>query len=276
MDVVLPRTETERGRHLPAGRRPFGSAEGNAAVEVVRSTNVVRDADRSTAQQVGAAEREVIPRPRSESLNRAVNIVLSSIALLVLSPLMLAIALAVKLTSRGPILYSQTRVGLDRRWNRTEHLHDRRVRDLGGRIFKIYKFRSMYMDAERHSGAVWAMRSDPRVTPVGRVLRKLRLDELPQFINVLKGDMNIVGPRPERPSICIKLSKEIAEYPQRHRAKPGITGRAQVNQQYDECVEDVRAKVRFDLEYLERQGMVEDLKIMLQTIPVVLLRRGGW
>jgi lipopolysaccharide/colanic/teichoic acid biosynthesis glycosyltransferase len=234
---------------------------------------VVRNADLAENR---TSTRVVVPRARSEHLNRAVNVVLASAAMIVLAPLLILIALAVKLTSRGPILYSQTRVGLDRRWNRTEHLHDRRVRDLGGRIFKIYKFRSMFVDAERHSGAVWALRADPRVTPVGRVLRKLRLDELPQFINVLKGDMNIVGPRPERPSICIRLSKEIAEYPQRHRAKPGITGRAQVNQQYDECLEDVRTKVRFDLEYLERQGFVEDLKIMAQTIPVVLWKRGGW
>jgi lipopolysaccharide/colanic/teichoic acid biosynthesis glycosyltransferase len=274
MDVVLPRTDNERLRHPPAERRrQVETMDAASAVEVVRGTDVVRNAD---GPALSTSELRVIPRQRKEWLNRAVNVMLASLAMLALSPILLLVALAVKLTSRGPILYSQTRVGLDRRWNSTEHLYDRRVRDLGGRIFKIYKFRSMYMDAERDSGAVWAKRSDPRVTPVGRVIRKLRLDELPQFINVLRGDMNIVGPRPERPSICIRLSNEIVEYPHRHRAKPGITGRAQVNQQYDECLEDVRTKVRYDLEYLERQGMVEDIKIMLQTIPVVLFKRGGW
>jgi lipopolysaccharide/colanic/teichoic acid biosynthesis glycosyltransferase len=276
MDVVLPRTDSERvPRATPAERRrPLGATDGASTVEIAIPTEIVRETELVITQRTQSVE--VVPRPRSEPLNRAINVVLASLALIVLSPVLLLVALAVKLTSRGPILYSQTRVGLDRRWNRTEHLHDRRVRDLGGRIFKIYKFRSMYVDAERESGAVWATRLDPRVTPVGRVLRKLRLDELPQFINVLKGDMNIVGPRPERPSICIKLSHEIPEYVQRHRAKPGITGRAQVHQQYDECLDDVKMKVRYDLEYLERQGLAEDLKIMLKTVPVVLGRRGGW
>ncbi len=276
MDVVLPRTDSERlPRATPAERRrPLGATDGASTVEIAIPTEIVRETELVIAQRTECVE--VIPRPRSEPLNRALNVILASLALIVLAPVLLLVAVVVKLTSRGPILYSQTRVGLDRRWNRTEHLHDRRVRDLGGRIFKIYKFRSMYVDAERESGAVWATRADPRVTPVGRVLRKLRLDELPQFINVLKGDMNIVGPRPERPSICIKLSHEIPEYVQRHRAKPGITGRAQVHHQYDECLEDVKMKVRYDLEYLERQGLAEDLKIMLKTVPVVLGRRGGW
>jgi lipopolysaccharide/colanic/teichoic acid biosynthesis glycosyltransferase len=134
----------------------------------------------------------------------------------------------------------------------------------------------MVVDAERHSGAVWATQDDPRVTAVGRFLRQYRLDELPQLLNVVRGDMNIVGPRPERPTIFAELRQHIAEYPQRQRAKPGITGLAQINHHYDRSMEDVRTKVRYDLEYIRRRSLWEDLRIMLQTIPVVFLRRGGW
>jgi lipopolysaccharide/colanic/teichoic acid biosynthesis glycosyltransferase len=123
---------------------------------------------------------------------------------------------------------------------------------------------------------VWATEGDPRVTPLGRFLRKCRIDELPQLINVIRGEMNIVGPRPERPSIFARLREDIAEYPLRQRAKPGITGWAQINQSYDSCIDDVRAKVRYDLEYLERQSLAEDLRIMVKTVPVMLFRKGGW
>jgi lipopolysaccharide/colanic/teichoic acid biosynthesis glycosyltransferase len=190
-------------------------------------------------------------------------------------PLLLLIALAIKLSSRGPVLYTQERVGLDRRLagSRPE---SRRRRDLGGQPFTIYKFRTMRVDAERESGAVWATQNDPRVTPVGRFLRQYRLDELPQLLNVMQGDMNIVGPRPERPAIFAELREHITEYPLRQRAKPGITGLAQIHHHYDRSLDDVRTKVRFDLEYIRRRSLWEDFRIMLQTIPVVFLRRGGW
>jgi lipopolysaccharide/colanic/teichoic acid biosynthesis glycosyltransferase len=197
-------------------------------------------------------------------------------ALVIASPLLLIIAIAVKLTSRGPVLYTQERVGLDRRLpGRVPHNH-RRSRDIGGKPFTIYKFRTMLVDAERQSGAVWAQQQDPRVTPVGRLLRQYRLDELPQFLNVLRGEMNIVGPRPERPSIFAELREHIPEYPLRQRAKPGITGLAQISQNYDRCIDDVRTKVSYDLEYIRRQSLREDFRIMLKTVPVILLRRGGW
>lgn len=220
----------------------------------------------------------VVPRERSERLNRVVNVVLAALALVVLAPILAITAILVKATSPGPIIYSQIRVGEDRRRRpgATATLYDRRVRNLGGRVFTIYKFRSMRSDAERGTGAVWASHGDARVTPVGRVLRNCRLDEVPQLVNVIKGDMNIVGPRPERPSIFQRLRDGVAGYPLRQRAKPGITGWAQINQAYDTTVEDVRSKVRYDLEYLRRQGMTEDLRIMLQTLPVMLFRRGGW
>jgi lipopolysaccharide/colanic/teichoic acid biosynthesis glycosyltransferase len=218
---------------------------------------------------------EVQPRERDERLCRAVNVTLAAIAMIALSPLYLLIALAVKLTSRGPVFYSQVRVGVDRRYDR-QGSDERRVHDLGGRPFTMYKFRSMHVNAEPDGRAVWALRADPRVTLVGRVLRRTRLDELPQLWNVLKGDMNIVGPRPERPSLFADLREGIPQYRFRQRVKPGITGWAQINQCYDACVDDVRRKVQYDLEYIRRQSLVEDLRIMTMTVPVMLFGQKGW
>lgn len=225
---------------------------------------------------VDEASQQPAVQRRSELLNRTVNVLIALTALVLLSPLFLFIAVLVKLTSRGPVFYSQTRVGIDRRAGRSTAPSHRRIQDLGGQIFTIYKFRTMHVNAEHLSGAVWATKQDPRVTSVGGLLRKYRLDELPQLINVLTGDMNIVGPRPERPSIFMKLRKDINGYAHRQRAKPGITGLAQINQHYDSTVEDVRNKLRFDLIYLSRQGLLEDVKIMLKTVPVILFKRGGW
>ncbi len=197
-------------------------------------------------------------------------------ALVLLMPLMLLIALAVKLTSKGPILYTQPRVGLDRRLDITSPSNYQRVRDLGGMPFRIYKFRSMTVEAEKETGAVWAAKDDARVTWVGKIIRTARLDELPQFFNVLKGEMSIVGPRPERPAIFANLKAQVDNYQVRQRALPGITGLAQISQAYDTSIEDVRSKVKHDLRYIERQNIKEDLRIMFKTIPVVLFRRGGW
>ena len=215
------------------------------------------------------------PRPRSEVASRLLNCVLSIAMLLVAAPIMLLTAALVRLTSRGPALYTQTRVGLDRRWNRSSSLRERRREDLGGVPFSILKFRSMHADAELDGQAVWAAENDGRVTPIGRFLRKSRIDELPQLFNVLAGDMNIVGPRPERPSILVRLREQIAEYPVRQRVKPGITGLAQVSNPYDSCLDDVRRKVAYDLLYMRRQSIGEDLWIMLRTVPVVLFRIGS-
>jgi lipopolysaccharide/colanic/teichoic acid biosynthesis glycosyltransferase len=225
-----------------------------------------------------AAEAEVVvlPRSRSEMINRGLNLVLATVALIVLAPIMLLVAIMVAVTSRGPILYTQERVGIDRRARRALALYDRRQRDDGGTVFTIYKFRTMWVDAESRCGPVWATPNDPRVTPVGQFLRKTRLDELPQLMNVIRGDMNIVGPRPERPSIFAKLRNDVAGYRLRQRAKPGITGLAQINNAYDQTLDDVRVKVRYDLEYLGRQSVAEDVRIMLRTVPVMLFKRGGW
>ena len=204
------------------------------------------------------------------------NVVVASLALLLVSPIMLVLAILVRVTSRGPVFYRQVRVGIDQRWKqKSKDGHDRRARDLGGRAFTIFKFRSMYVDAETRSGAVWATKNDPRVTPLGRIMRKCRADELPQLLNVITGDMNIVGPRPERPTIFARLCEDIAEYPIRQRAKPGITGWAQINHRYDTTIEDVRTKVRYDLEYLQRHSVAEDLRIMVRTVPVVLFGKGA-
>ena len=219
---------------------------------------------------------ETIPRERNEKASRALNLALGTLALIVVAPLLVLIALVMKLTSRGPILYAQTRVGLDRRWRSTLALRERRLEDLGGQVFTIYKFRTMRVDAERGSGAVWAQENDPRVTKLGKYMRILRLDELPQFWNVVLGDMNIVGPRPERPSIVSRLREDIPEYQYRHRVKPGITGLAQINQNYDASLDDVRSKVRWDLRYISEQGFWVDVKIMLRTVPSILLKYRGW
>ncbi|MDF2775077.1 MAG: sugar transferase [Geminicoccaceae bacterium] len=267
-DQLTARVPTPPAR--PARRPAAPGADAGRFVDRPRHIDTVRDAD--TAVMV----ENIIPAARSDRLNRAVNLTISLLGLVLLSPLLLAIALAVKLTSRGPIFYTQTRVGIDRRWRRTLAMHERRLQDLGGAAFTIYKFRSMYMNAEGPGGAVWATVNDPRVTPVGRVLRKFRLDELPQLINVVKGDMNIVGPRPERPLIVARLRQDIPEYPMRHRVKPGITGLAQINRAYDSCLDDVREKVRYDLEYLRTQSMFADITIMLKTMPTVLLKIRGW
>ena len=265
--------DTPRPREsFPHAVRDVGAVRRNSgrrSADIERPIQLTRE-----PSETPAAFR---PRQRSERLNRAINVVLAALVLVALSPLMLLIAIAVKLTSRGPALYTQTRIGEDRRGGGSaiESDYDRRTRDLGGRVFAIYKFRSMSVDAERGTGAVWATKQDPRITTVGLILRKTRLDELPQLFNVVRGDMNIVGPRPERPSLFQHLRTEIADYPLRQLAKPGITGWAQINQAYDCTIDDVRSKVRYDLEYLGRQGMAEDVRIMLRTVPVMLFRRGA-
>lgn len=207
---------------------------------------------------------------------RAVNVAIALVALVVALPLMIVTAILVRLDSPGPIIYTQARVGLDRRRRRIAATVESRVTDIGGKPFTIYKFRTMRVDAEAGGSAVWATQQDPRVTSIGRFLRASRLDELPQLVNVLKGDMNIVGPRPERPQIFARLREDIQHYQVRQRARPGITGLAQINQAYDTCLDDVRKKVAYDLEYVRDSSVWDDLAIMAKTIPVMLMRRYGW
>ncbi|MDN3701668.1 sugar transferase [Vibrio artabrorum] len=197
---------------------------------------------------------------------RTFDVVCSLLAIVILSPVFPFIALAIALTSRGPILYRQLRVG--------KSTPDKME------IFEIMKFRSMYEDAEARSGAVWATKNDPRITPVGRFLRKTRLDELPQLFNVLKGDMSLIGPRPERPTFYSKLENEIPYFADRtYGVMPGITGLAQVNQGYDTCIDDVRRKVGFDHSYAlslcsMKSWITADLSIITKTIAVMVDGRG--
>ena len=209
---------------------------------------------------------------RATQARRMLNIAVAAVSLVLLLPVMLVIALCIKLTSKGPVLYTQTRVGIDRRTGSGGNW--RRKIDYGGRLFTIYKFRTM--TDGNSSAEVWAMPGDKRVTKVGRFLRTYRLDELPQLINVLKGDMNIVGPRPEQPRIFLELRDVVDRYHERQRVLPGITGWAQINQSYDRNIDDVRQKIRYDLEYAREVSAARDLEIMLKTVPVVLFGKGGW
>lgn len=198
----------------------------------------------------------LLMKPWESFLKRSIDIIVSSFILIVGFPLWLIIGLAIKIDSRGPVFYLQERVGKDEK------------------IFKIIKFRSMIENAEEESGPTWASKNDPRITRVGKILRRLRLDEIPQFINVLLGHMSLVGPRPERPYFVEELSKQIPLYKRRLRVKPGITGWAQVKHKYDESIEDVKKKLQYDIFYIENMSLRMDLKILFHTIAVVLLGKG--
>jgi lipopolysaccharide/colanic/teichoic acid biosynthesis glycosyltransferase len=213
-------------------------------------------------------------RSADETRLRVLNVAVAAVGIVITAPVMLAAAIVVKLTSRGPIIYTQTRVGVDRRGSRTPDPTIRREHDLGGKPFSIYKFRTMR--ASSGAAQVWASKDDNRVTAVGRVMRKYRLDELPQLFNVLRGDMNVVGPRPEQPKLFEDLRQKIERYPARQQVLPGITGWAQINLSYDSCVDDVRKKLDCDLEYIRRRSLTEDIRIMARTLPVMLGQRGGW
>jgi lipopolysaccharide/colanic/teichoic acid biosynthesis glycosyltransferase len=190
-------------------------------------------------------------------LKRMLDLTLSVVALTLCLPILAFVALLIKLTSPGPIVYTQRRVGLN------------------GNVFRIYKLRTMRTDAEKNSGAVWARKKDPRITPIGRILRKSHFDEILQFFNVLKGDMSIVGPRPERPEIVRELVAKIKNYDQRHSVKPGITGLSQVSWSYDVTLEDVKRKVKYDLLYIKKMCLLVDLRIMARTFLVMTTGRGA-
>ncbi|HYF48765.1 MAG TPA: sugar transferase [Planctomycetota bacterium] len=189
-------------------------------------------------------------------LKRLIDIAVASTLLILTAPLMLLFAILVRVTSRGPALYSQERVGL------------------AGKTFTIYKFRSMRTDAEK-DGIKWATTNDDRVTPVGRFMRKTRIDELPQLVNVLKGDMSMVGPRPERPQFVEKLKQEIPFYEMRHMMRPGLSGWAQVRYRYGSSIEDSHEKLRYDLYYIKNYSVFLDLTILLETTKVVLFGSGA-
>jgi len=197
------------------------------------------------------------PRGKSLFYQGLFNMAVTLVVLVVALPLMLITALAVKFTSKGSILYRQVRVGMD------------------GVPFTLYKFRSMRQDAEAGTGAVWASKDDPRVTPVGRFIRKVRFDELPQLFNVLRGEMSIVGPRPERPEFVRVLTEQIPYYRQRHCVRPGITGWAQINYKYGDTLEDTITKLEYDLYYIKNMAFSLDTYIIFHTAKAMLLSRGA-
>ncbi len=188
---------------------------------------------------------------------KATNLLVALAGLVVAAPIMLLTALAVRFSSPGPVLYRQVRVGMN------------------GKPFVLYKFRSMRTDAEARTGAVWATRDDPRVTKVGRIIRQIRIDELPQLINVLKGEMSIVGPRPERPEFVKTLAEQIPYYRQRHAVRPGITGWAQINYKYGDTLEDTIIKLEYDLYYIKHISVSLDAYIIFHTLKAMLLSRGA-
>jgi len=196
------------------------------------------------------------------------------VGIVLTAPLMVLIAVAIKVTSNGPVIYRQQRVGMDRRLHRSGPQDLRRKQDVGGRLFTIYKFRTMTVQ-QPGARQVWATRHDPRITRVGRMLRRTRLDELPQLFNVLLGDMNIVGPRPEQPSIFADLEHKVSGYRHRQRVLPGITGLAQVTLPYDQDITDVKKKVALDLQYIRGCSATADLMIMAKTMPVMVFRKGS-
>ncbi|MFY9139350.1 MAG: sugar transferase, partial [Thermacetogeniaceae bacterium] len=183
------------------------------------------------------------------AVKRVIDIVLSALGLIILSPLMIIVALAIKATSPDPVFYLQERVGQ------------------GEKPFMLYKFRTMINNAEARTGPVLASDDDPRITPIGKFLRATRIDEIPQLWNVLKGDMSLVGPRPERPFFIEKFKKEIPGYEYRHLVKPGITGLAQIAGKYSTTADD---KLRYDLMYIGNLSLLQDIKILVQTVPVVM------
>lgn len=256
----------------------------------------------ATAESLPSAEwitqlRLVSPRRDVRCLSmptrftkRTLDIFGATFLLIVMSPFMLLTALAVRVTSKGPVIFRQMRVGLnlrtkkkpDRRQDSSDAVdaadrrsgRDRRLDANYGKPFELYKFRTMKVDAEKN-GAQFAQKGDPRVTSIGRFLRKTRLDELTQLWNVLKGEMSLVGPRPERPEFIQDLSAEIPNYVERLGLKPGLTGPAQVINGYDNNIDSFRRKVAWDLLYLQNCCLWNDIKILFRTVGVVLTGKGA-
>lgn len=196
-------------------------------------------------------------RKRFQDFKRFFDMFASSFGLVIVAPIIAFTGILIKIVSPGPIFFKQQRVGLN------------------GGIFDIYKLRTMKVDAEKETGPVWAQEDDPRLIRFGKIIRKMHLDELPQLWNVLKGNMSIVGPRPERPVFVEELSEKITDYQKRLKVKPGITGLAQVVHKYDETIKDVKKKVKYDLLYIREMCLMVDIRILLRTIIVAVTGKGA-
>ncbi|HOX26341.1 MAG TPA: sugar transferase [Candidatus Krumholzibacteria bacterium] len=250
-------------------------ADAGAASAVIAAT-----AD-GVAQRIAAGSAvsdliETLPSPAYDTVKRVFDIVASVIGLVIFGSVLPLLALAIKLDSPGSVFYAQERVGMNRRRRRhgVTNGGERRKVLQPGRPFRIFKLRTMCNNAEA-GGPQWAKQGDKRVTRVGRFLRKTRLDELPQLWNVLRGDMSLIGPRPERLCFIRQLENDVPFYHDRLLVKPGLTGLAQVRNGYDESVESVCRKVEFDREYIRRSGPLTDVGILLETVRVVLKGEGA-
>ena len=233
----------------------------NVEIKMVPDLYDIISGQARTSQIYGFPLIDVMPELMPEwekKLKRLMDIVLSTSLLIVTFPITFTSAIVIKLESKGPVFYKQERMGLN------------------GKTFKIIKFRTMVHNAEELTGPVWSSKADPRITKFGKFIRRTRIDEIPQSINVLIGDMSFVGPRPERPFFVEKLSKEIPLYKRRLKVRPGITGWAQVKHKYDESIEDVKMKLRYDLFYIENMSLRMDFKILVRTIYVVLFGKGHY
>jgi len=239
----LPMTEMLRlrfaGIHFEEAAVTFEAAFGRVSTRQMRPSRLVFSSDLG-------------PRKGSLFWHSVYSIPIAALILILFSPVMLIVAIIVKLTSPGPVFHRQARVGLN------------------GATFTVYKFRSMYVDAEARTGPVWAKKGDPRITPPGKWMRRFRLDELPQLFNVLRNDMALVGPRPERPEFVKTLTEEIPYYNYRHCVRPGITGWAQINYKYGDTLEDVIMKLEYDLYYIKNLAVSLDMFIILHTLKVML------
>ena len=233
----------------------------NVSLKIVPDLYSILSGQAKTSQIYGIALIDVMPELMPEwekKLKRALDLFVSIIIIILTLPIFILTAIAIKLESKGPVFFTQDRCGMS------------------GELFKIFKFRSMKNDAEKSTGPIWSQKGDPRITRVGKFIRKVRIDELPQMINVLKGEMSMVGPRPERPFFVEKLAEQIPYYKRRLKVRPGITGWAQVKHKYDESIEDVKIKLRYDLFYIENMSLRMDFKILFRTIFVVLFGKGHY
>jgi len=233
----------------------------NLSLKIVPDLYEILSGQARTSQIYGIPLIDIMPELMPEwekKLKRLMDIIISLIILLLGSPVLILVAIAIKIDSKGPVFFKQERLGQN------------------AKPFNVLKFRSMIHNAEKLTGPVWSQKDDPRITRMGKFVRRVWLDEVPQMINVLKGEMSLVGPRPERAFFVEKLSLEIPYYKRRLKVRPGITGWAQVKHKYDETIEDVKVKLQYDLFYIENMSIRMDLKILMRTVFVVLFGKGHY